>query len=346
MTVFRLPYRRGRNTVRTPSLTKSRLVSIQRVLLLFLDRIAEVRIDVERADQRPYRRRLHRRHKSLGVIPKLQGSAIYEVDVGEGRRFLVVRREVDKERGRAAVEGSIPSVPQLKRWLDWKGQPKVSVAVGLSTAAVTNGRLYNFLPMGEEADAPLIGYLDAPFFTDINRRDADLDLPLNETLIEAAAQACAAAALSIVEHGLPITPQAVFDLFAWTGEHAGKLDDALKEIDSALRDAPVIPVIVERGSKEWASLSQVSIWPEGSFAVLKDRAVARHVGARLVSKDLDTRRMERLRKVARRTFRSLTPSSGQRTAGGLVGGVRTLTAEPQVSSTNLVQLLQRSPSGL
>ena len=103
MTVFRLPYRRGRNTVRTPSLTKSRLVSIQRVLLLFLDRIAEVRIDVERADQRPYRRRLHRRHKSLGVIPKLQGSAIYEVDVGEGRRFLVVRREVDKERGRAAL---------------------------------------------------------------------------------------------------------------------------------------------------------------------------------------------------------------------------------------------------
>jgi hypothetical protein len=279
--------------------------------LLFLERIAEVRIDVERPGQRPYRRRLHRRQKSLGVIPRLHGSAIYEVDVGEGRRFLVVRREVDKERVRAAVENSIPSVPQLKRWLDWKGQPEVSVAVGLSTAAVTNGRLYNFLPMGEEAEAPLIGYLDAPFFTDINRRDADLDLPLNETLIEAAAEACAAAALSIVEHGLSITPQAVFDLFAWTGEHAGKLDAALKEIDSALRDAPVIPVIAERGSKEWASLSQVSIWPEGSFAVLKDRDVARHVGARLVSKYLDTRRIERLREVARRTYRSLTPSSGQ-----------------------------------
>ena len=280
-------------------------------LLLFLGRIAEVRIDVERPDQRPYRRRLHRRHKSLDVIPKLQGSAIYEVDVGEGRRFLVVRREVDKERVRAAIESSIPSVPQLKRWLDWKGQPEVSVAVGLSTAAVTNGRLYNFLPMGEEADAPLIGYLDAPFFTDIDRRNADLDLPLNETLLEAAAEACAAAALFIVEHELPITPQAVFDLFAWTGEHAGKLDLALREIDSGLRDAPVIPVIAERGSKEWASISQVSIWPEGSFAVLKDRDVARHVGARLVSKDLDTRRMERLREVACRMYRSLTPSSGQ-----------------------------------
>ena len=280
-------------------------------LLLFLARIAEIRIDVERPGQRPYRRRLHRRQRSLSTIPRLHGCEIYEVDVGDSRRFLVVRRKVDKERVRAAVERSIPSVPQLKRWLDWKGSPEVSVAVGLSTAAVMNGRLYNFLPMGEEAGAPLIGYLDAPFFTDINRRDAELDLPLNEMLIEAAAEACAAVTLSIVEHDLPITPQAVVDLFAWTGEHAGKLDDALKGMGSGLREAAVIPVVAERGSKEWASLSQVSIWPEGSFAVLKDREVAKHAGARLVSKDLDTRRRDRLREVACRMFRSLTPSNGQ-----------------------------------
>ena len=280
-------------------------------LLLFLDRIAEVRIDIERPDRRPYRRRLHRRQKSLGGIPMLPGCEIYEVDVGENRRFLVVRRKVAAERIRAAVETSIPSVPQLKRWLDWKGQPEVSVAVGLSTTTVMKGRLYNFLPMGEEADAPLTGYIDAPFFTDIDRRNADLDLPLNEMWMEAAAETCAAAALSIVEHELWITPQAVFDLFSWTGEHAGRLDDALRSMGSALPEAPVIPVIAERGSREWASLSQVSIWPEGRFAVLKDREVARHVGARLVSKDLDARRMQRLREVARRTFRSLTPSSGQ-----------------------------------
>jgi hypothetical protein len=280
-------------------------------LLLFLNRISEVRIDVERPDQRPFRRRLHRHQKSLGDLPNLHGSAIYEVDVGEARRFLVVRCKVDKERLRTAVKRSIPSVPQLKRWLDWKGQPEISVAVGLSTSAVMNGRLYNFLPMGKEVDAPLIGYLDAPFFADIDRRDAALDLPLNETLMEAAAEASAAAALSIVKHGLPVTPQAVFDLFAWTGEHASKLDNALIKFESALLDAPVIPIISERGSKKWANLSQVSIWPEGSFAVLKDRDVATHVGARLVSNDLDTRRIERLREVARRTYKNLTPSSGQ-----------------------------------
>ena len=280
-------------------------------LLLFLERIAEVRIDVDRPEQRPYRRRLHRRQKLISNIPGHRGGAMYEVNVGESRRFLVVSREVDKDRVRAAVDDSIPFVPQLKRWLNWNGQPELSVAVGLSTTAISNGRLYNFLPMGEEAGTPMIGYLDAPFFTDINRRNADLDLPLNETLMEAAAEACAAAALSIVENDLPVSPQAVFDLFAWTGEHAGKLDNALKQIDSSLREASVIPVVAERGKKEWASLSEVSIWPEGKYAVLKDKDVARHVGARLVSRELDAKRIERLREVARRTFRSLTPSSGQ-----------------------------------
>ena len=287
------------------------LANLDVPILLFLDRITEIRIDVERPDQLPYCRRLHRHQKLLGDIPGLHGYEICEVNVGEGRRFLVVRRKVDLDRVHTAVESSIPSVPQLKRWLNWKGQPEVSVAVGMSTDTVMKGRLYNFLPMGEESDAPLIGYIDAPFFTDIDRRDADLDLPLNETLLEAAAEACAAVTLSIVEHDLPIIPQAVFDLFAWTRKHAGKLNDALTVMGSTLREAPVIPVIAERGSKEWTTLSQVSIWPEGSFAVLKDRDVAKHVGARLVSKDLDSRRIECLREVARRASLSLTPSSEQ-----------------------------------
>ena len=281
-------------------------------LLLFLDRIAEIRIDVERPNQKRYRRLLSRRQTAVGDVPLLPSTRMYEVDVGEGRRFLVVRREVDKQRVLDAVERSTPAAPQLKRWLNWKGAPAVSVAVGLSTAAVTKGRLYNFLPMGEEAASPFLGYLDAPFFADINRRDADLDLPLNETLMQAAAETCAAVALSIVERDMAIPAQAVFDLFAWTGDQAGKLDDALEGAGSSLRKASVIPTIAKRGQKSWSSLSKISIWPEGTFSVLKDREVVKHVGAQLVSKDLDIERIERLKAVASRTYyRSLTPSGVQ-----------------------------------
>ena len=287
------------------------LADLDAPLLLFLDRIGQVRIDIDKPGQQPFRRRLQRRQKDVEEVPSLPSTRMYEVTVGEGRRFLVVHRDVDKERVRNAVERSIPSAPQLKRWLDWKGQPAVSVAVGLSTASETNGRLYNFLPMGEEAACPFAGYLDAPFFAEIDRRNADLDLPLNETLMEAAAEACVAAALSIVECDTSLPSHSVFDLFAWTGAESEKLDKAFDEAGSSIREASVIPVISDRGSRAWSNLSDVSIWPEGDFSLLKDREVAKHVGAQLVSSDLDSKRIDRLKVIARRTFRSLVPSSNQ-----------------------------------
>lgn len=281
-------------------------------LLLFLDRIVEVQIDIERANEKLFRRRLFRRQRPIAELPSLPGTLMHEVDVGEGRRFLVVQREVDKNRVLAAVERSIPMAPQLKRWISWKGQPVVSVAVGLSTAAVTRGRLFNFLPMAEEAESPFFGYLDAPFFSDIDRRGANLKLPLNETLMELAAETCAAAALSIAQQDMEIPAQAAFDLFAWNGDQARKLDCALANLGSSPRDAAVIPAIAERGHKVWSCLSKIRIWPEGIFSVLKDREVARRVGAQLASKDLDSSRIERLKAIARRIlYAPLTPSGAQ-----------------------------------
>lgn len=280
-------------------------------LLLFLDRIAEFRIDVETPDGPPCRRRLHRSQTAIGEVPNLPGCRMHEVRVGQDRRFLVVRREVDKQRVIDAVRRSISRAPQIGRWLNWKGQPVVSVAVGLSANAVTKGRFYNFLPMGEEAVSPLKGYLDAPFFTDIDRRGANFELPLNETLMETAAEACVAAALSIVKHGRDVPQRVVFDLVAWIGEHARKLDVALMEMGSSLHDAPIIPTMVVEGKKGWASLSEVSIWPDGTFSLLKAGEVTKRVGARLVSTGLGSLRLERLRRVAERKYLSLSPSGDQ-----------------------------------
>ena len=308
VTVISAPLRTS-EAVALASRQVNALADLDLPLLLFLDRIAEIRIKVEKPDQRPYRRRLSRRQTPIGVVPSLPGTRMHEVDVGGGNRFLVVRREVDKARVLEAVERSIPMAPQIKRWLSWKGRPVVSVAVGLSATAVTKGRLYNFLPMGDEAGSPILGYLDAPFFADIDRQNADLDLPINETLMEVAAEACAAAALSIVHHDMAIPAQAIFDLFAWNGEQAGKFTTALKEAGTSLPEATVIPAIAQSGGKAWSCLSEIRIWPEGRFSILKDREVAKHVGARLVSKDLDSKRIERLKAIANRIFyRPLTPS--------------------------------------
>ena len=282
-------------------------------LLLFLDRIAEFRIDVETPDGPVHRRRLTRRQTIMGDVPGVAGCRMHEVRVGEDRRFLVVQREVDKVRVLDAVERSVSRAPQIKRWLEWKGQPTVSVAVGLSPGAVAAGRLYNFLPMGAAADAPLLGHLDAPFFAAIDRRDADFDLPLNATLMKAAAEACAHAALYVAGQAGSQTPQrTVFDLVAWTGRHAELLDAALDGMGSSLGDAPVVPTIAVDGAR-WAGLSGVSLWPAGVFSLMKAAEVARRTAARLVSTELDGGRLDRLQAMASRRYLQLSPS-GRRLA--------------------------------
>ena len=62
-------------------------------LLLFLDRIAEFRIDMETPDGPVYRRRLSRRQTPMGDVPGMAGCRMLDVGVGEDRRFLVVRRK-------------------------------------------------------------------------------------------------------------------------------------------------------------------------------------------------------------------------------------------------------------
>ena len=277
-------------------------------LLLFLDRIADFRIDVEFPDGSVQQRRLSRRQSRLGSVPGIAGCRLHEVRVGEDRRFLVVQREVDKARVLDAVKRSITRAPQIKRWLEWKGQPTVSVAVGLSPGALAAGRFYNFLPMGDTAVAPLHGHLDAPIFADIDRRDADFDLPLNAALMTAMAEACAHAALYLAGQAVIKIPQRpVFDLVAWTGKHAGKLDAALDGMGSSLADASIVPVVAVDGVR-WASLTETKLWPKGSFSLMKALEVAKRTGARLVSPEIDGERLHRLKTMAVRKYLDLAPS--------------------------------------
>lgn len=284
------------------------LADLEVPLLLFLNRIAEFRIDVETFDDENYARRLSRRQTPIGDVPEIEGCRMSEVRVGQNRRFLLVQRDVPKTRVPDAIRHSVSKAPQIERWLNWQGQPTVSAAIGLSADTITNGRLYTFLPMGDTAASPLLGHLDAPFFAHIDRRDADFDLPLNATLMDAAAEACAGAALYLAGQPSPPVPKrAIFDLIAWTGQHARRLDTALVHADSSLKAAPVVPSIPVDGIG-WANLSDIFIWPDGAFQLLKAASVAKHAGARLVSPDLDDRRRARLEAMANRERLDLGPS--------------------------------------
>jgi len=285
-------------------------------LLLFLDRIAEVRLDVELPNQPPIRRVLRRREEAIGDVDQLKGCSLHRVDVGDQQRFLVVRRQVDKALVIEAVNKSIQLAPQLRRWLNWKGNPIVSIAVSLDRKGVSAGRLYNFLPMGDTAIAPVAGYLDAPFFTDIDRTQAKLDLPLNSFLLTAAAEACASAALHIVKSHVSVAPTTVFDLIAWGSPFTSRIDNALKKLATSLRDAGLIPAISSDGQTAWTSLAEATMWPPGTYTVLKARDVAKHAGSSLISPQLGERRVDRLNSLARSMYRNLSPSADR--LGGIL----------------------------
>lgn len=280
-------------------------------LMLFLDRIIEISIEIVTPDGKSEKHILQRQQKLLGRIPDAPDVTLYEVNVGQRKRFLVARSNVDKARVQQAVIDSLLMAPQLKRWRDWKGTPIVSVAVGLNKSTVTSGRLYNFLPMGGEATSPICGYIDAPFFADIDRRNTNMNLPLNRLLMEVAAETCATAALSVVSRELAVGASAVFDLFAWTGEHRRMMQTAMEGKGTSFSKVRLIPVITPQGKQQWSSLEEVSIWPDGKFNILKPKDIARYSGAQLVSGELNTPRVARLREITKFSylFQSLDPST-------------------------------------
>ena len=162
-----------------------------------------------------------------------------------------------------------------------------------------------------ESDCAAAGDLDAPFFADIHRGRADLELPLNAMLISAAAEACVAAAFSIIEQSLAMPAHAVLDFIAWTGDQAPKLDAALQAVRSYWRDARLIPAIPSRGDRAWSSLAEIRIWPKGRYGVLTAAEAARCIGTALLSPDLEEDRVDRLRKIATRIYISLQPTGEQ-----------------------------------
>lgn len=300
-TVIEAPLR-GASAVSMVERQVSTLLNLDHPLLLFLDRIGEVRVEIDAKNAKPNVRRLTRRERPMEIREETTGLHFSEVSVGEKRKFLMIRQGVDKKRVLSAVKDSIDQAPPLKRWLDWSGQPSVAIAVGLSTAAIVEGQFYNFLPMGAGADAPIQGHINAPFFADIDRRDLDLDLPLNNELLSATAETCAAAAQFLVENNVDVPQRSIFDLIAWTGEWGGKLDDVFEEQVSSLKQLRAIPILQSVQNEKWSSLDLVTIWPDAKFALMKPREVSKHVDIHIASQDLDAPRLDRLVEMAGRCF--------------------------------------------
>jgi hypothetical protein len=227
---------------------------------LFLERLHSLEVAVVEADGKREDKRLERR---VDPIWSAEGGRmrLERVTLSDGNELLLARSTLDKDRVLKAVRDSIAAAPALKRWLDWRGEAVVSVGVGLGKSPVHAPRLFNFLPLDEQAQSPFLGHVDAPFFADIDRRSIKPDLPLNRYLLEAVAETCAKAVLAIVDEGLDIPPTAAVDLAAWSGPHLPKIVTAFGALKRPLGKAAVWPT-VRGGGRTWASFETLYAWPE------------------------------------------------------------------------------------
>ncbi len=234
------------------------LTSAAAPVQLFLDRLASLETSIVRGGVEVEKATLSRTVEPLLRDPS-SNIRMQRVMLSDGSAFLVVRQTLQKDAVLTAVAKSIPGAPSLKRWLAWKGDAVVSIAVCLDKAVAP--RLYNFLPMDDHAVSPMAGHIDAPFFADIDRRTIKPDLPLNQLLIEAAADTAAKACLAIVDEGLNVPPSAVVDMAAWAGARIATIVGAFKALERPITDAAIWPTNSGAGVK-WASLRTLYAWPD------------------------------------------------------------------------------------
>lgn len=275
-------------------------------VLLFLDRLSSLEAAVLVPGQPPRRRQLTRKVAPIeGKLP--QGFQMERVTLDRTNSFLVVRQVLPKPAVLDAVRASITAAPPLKRWLSWKGDAVVSVAVPLGSPMLAAPRLFNFLPMDDRAVSPMAGHIDAPFFADIDRRSIKPELPLNNYLLEAAARTAAQAALSIVDGDFRLPHDAVVDLAAWSAPHTSKIIEAFAALERPLAEAGIWPV-VPGGPARWVSFNELYAWPGVRTHQLTPSKLANVADATILSPTIGDGRIARVRALAAAVSLPLAPN--------------------------------------
>ncbi|ESY96674.1 ATP-binding protein [Mesorhizobium sp. LNHC229A00] len=280
-TVLRLPLKNKEARLAVEAQLHA-LATGQPEVQLFLDRISELKIELAG--------KTHVLGRDPQTLYELDDLKLQKVACGS-RSYIVARRTLKEATIRQVIEADLGSEALPESWADWKGDAIISLAVAASGDPI-KGRLYTFLPMGEGAEAPLAGHLDAPFFATIERKNLEEGGTFNAYLMKQC-RSLALAAATIAKSVLDNHParHVVADLLFWTGQ--GHTD-----IRTALLDKGdlVIPAEDRRGEPGWASLKSVRVWENAGFFLPK--RVAQSAAFPLVDTRLGPTRIANLRKLA------------------------------------------------
>ncbi|MFJ8648297.1 sacsin N-terminal ATP-binding-like domain-containing protein [Streptomyces sp. NPDC093546] len=301
-TVVRLPLR-DRHAWGLAVAQAEDVVNGEAPLLLFLDRVAELLVEVRDGSDTAFRQALSRTERTSDLVTASDDDWVREVDLAGAGRYLLARRTLDPGALKGAISRSVQARAIDAAWENWDAEAWVAVALRLDVP-LPNGRMYTFLPMAEGVHAPFPGHAHAPFFTKLARLDISETVALNAFLLDQLAVLTVELSRRIrSEAPHLLAADLVLDLMCW--DVPDRLDVAL---DGRLASEPIVPL---HGKEAWGSLQDSYGWPDGkrSWRVVTTEALTR-AGADLLTPFVGPVRHTRLDKLCRAVLsRPFRPSA-------------------------------------
>ena len=205
------------------------------------------------------------------------GILVEHITVG-GSNYLLATLALDEEIFREHLEQSISRKEVPEGWRNWQGTAQVSVAVRLGKSIET-GLMYCFLPLGEEGKAPFAGYINANFYTKMDRRSVNDGVGLNKHFIDSAVKLSRQVAEFLIEQDWLDSPGTVIDLLCWDKPYAEVMQREFGGVNGELLDRPLIPTRRASGGVRWSKAREALIWSIPDESWLAAERVTRVSGA-------------------------------------------------------------------
>lgn len=276
-----------------------RLASETVPLQLFLPRLRRLEIARQSAEERSV--------VALGreamVIddPRDDPDQRYElVELGDQGEWFVSHRRVRAEVMSEAIEASIEANDLDPAWREWSEDAWVSVAVRRDGHPV-QPRLYTYLPMEGETEAPFHGHLHAPFSTKLARNAVSESVALNARLLDYAARAATAAVVTFAADEGVLPPTALVDLLAWDEHHHDRVTESFTEAGVDMKSAQVVPIHRMPEGRTRGGFDVTFTWPYETD-LLRPEVIARDAAVELVDSAIAGDRLVRLERYCRAFF--------------------------------------------
>lgn len=254
-------------------------------LHLFLDRIGSITLDDGVAERVILDRAVQDSWTLQPQGPQVDAPiTVTKLRLG-AEEFAVGHWDVDEAPFRAALRASLDKSEVPESWGAWQGAARISVAVPLG-APLEAGRLYCFLPLGSDGKAPVGAYINANFYTKMDRRTVDASIRLNEFFMRRSVWLSCQLIHFLVGSGWPQAPAAVVSLLCWGEGYLDMLRQAMLEGGMSILEGSFLPVRGPADTVGWASPQHTYSWAASAEACLSPKAIADVAGGQVLVESL------------------------------------------------------------